>query len=130
MPERMRYTERELAEIKLSRLTATKIQRRMHGWVEIFYHDTCVVKFSTMSEPLRFIFLDHGGFKTATTVRRMNQVAQVFDLPYRVFRKKKELWVASRRPDGSYNFDEPFQFGLSKVDLSVKHDQVILINRG
>lgn len=58
------------------------------GFTCIVYHEVQVVKFNDTE-----IVLDTGGWGTATTVKRMNQVAETFKLGYRVFRNKLTVFV-------------------------------------
>jgi hypothetical protein len=55
---------------------------------EVFYHSTPVVTFNRET-----IWLKTGGFQTVTTKRRMNQVADTFDLGYHVFQKQGDWFV-------------------------------------
>lgn len=65
--------------------TATTI-RTENGTTEVVYHNTPVVRFSE-----KYIRLNTGGWWTATTKTRMNQVSHQFDLGYSVFQKNR-LW--------------------------------------
>lgn len=52
------------------------------GYQWCVYHSTPVVKWNDKE-----IILDTGGWRTATTKNRMNQVSQQFGLDYRVYQK-------------------------------------------
>ena len=52
------------------------------------YCSTDIVSFDD-----KWITLDHGGYMTATTKRRMNQVAEAFDLGFKVYQKDYEWFV-------------------------------------
>lgn len=54
------------------------------------YHNTDVVRFSP-----RWIVLNTGGWRTATTKTRMNQTSRQFNLEFKVFQKKGEWYVQS-----------------------------------
>lgn len=56
--------------------------------IAIRYHNTNVVKFSP-----NWIVLDSGGFRSATTKKRMNQTSQVYNLGYKVFQKNYNWFV-------------------------------------
>jgi len=59
--------------------TATSIKTEQE-LTKIIYHDTCIVKFNHEK-----IILNSGGWRTATTKRRMNQISNVYKLGYRVY---------------------------------------------
>lgn len=52
------------------------------------YHDTIVVEFTDDT-----IKLNSGGWRTATTKLRMNQVSDQYDLGFRVYQKYDSWWV-------------------------------------
>ena len=62
------------------------------GWdgvsVRVVYHSTSVVTASKSQ-----IILMDGGWKTATTRRRMNQAAQLLDLGFKVYQKAFDWFV-------------------------------------
>ncbi len=58
------------------------------GSTHVIYHETKVVQFNA-----DLIVLDSGGWRTATTKTRMNQVSQQFDLGYLVFQEDFEWFV-------------------------------------
>ena len=67
--------------------------------LSVVYHSTEVVRADLTKKSL---WLDNGGYKTATTKTRMNQALSQFDIPIRVFQRKyhwfiKRLWL----PDDS-----------------------------
>lgn len=53
-------------------------------------HSTTVFAFNPLTDTVR---LNSGGWRTVTTKRRMNQAADEFNLPYRVFQKDFEWFV-------------------------------------
>jgi len=70
---------------------ATKIRRDENGNVFVRYHNTDVVTITDHS-----VILNHGGWITRTTLRRMNQASEQWNLGYRVFQRKGHLmlhWV-------------------------------------
>lgn len=104
-----------ITEKKLRKAVATQVFGTAPN-IEIYYHGTCVVQ--TTAEK---ITLNHGGFTTATTVKRMNQAAEIYNLPYRVFCKNYVMYVATKCLDGSYNFKYPrsFKNGRLVIDRSI-----------
>lgn len=68
--------------------------REMDGMTVVRYHDTDVVKFDE-----DVIVLNTGGWWTMTTVKRMNQTAQRFNLDFAVDRSSGE-WTVRHNPDG------------------------------
>lgn len=67
---------------------ATTVSRGTDGVTRVTYHNTVIVSFSDTE-----IVLNTGGWDTATTRRKMQQAANQFSLPYRVFRKAGETMV-------------------------------------
>lgn len=55
---------------------------------KVTYHSTVVVDFNRFA-----IFLDSGGWQTATTKTRMNQASNQFDLGFRVYQKDFDWFV-------------------------------------
>jgi hypothetical protein len=49
------------------------------------------------------IYLDTGGFNTTTTRRRMNEVSQAFELGFRVYSKKHQLYVEHKGMIEAFN---------------------------
>jgi len=66
------------------------------GWVD--YHGTRIVEFDSDT-----ITLCAGGWKSATTKRRMNQASESFGLGYRVYQEDYRWWVEYR--GDTYVFD-------------------------
>lgn len=64
------------------------------------YHDTDVVRFNAES-----IFLNVGGWKSATTKTRMNQASNQYSLGYSVFQRKGEWFVRWKGKDIPYTGD-------------------------
>lgn len=70
---------------------ATGVRQDMVGdWTIIRYHWTDIVKF----KPGKAV-LNSGGYHTATTAKRMNQVAREFNLPFSVHRKQWTIQVVT-----------------------------------
>jgi hypothetical protein len=65
-----------------------------NGRTFVRYHDTDVVQFDS-----HWITLNHGGWLTPTTKRRMNQTALAYGLGFTVYQKDHEWFVVS--PQGS-----------------------------
>jgi hypothetical protein len=61
--------------------TATKVFNE-DGITTVRYHDTDIVQFTRGT-----IYLNTGGWFTATTKRRMNQTSDLFDLGYTVYQR-------------------------------------------
>jgi hypothetical protein len=76
-----------MAQMKTVRGVSTSI-RTENGRTIVRYHDTDVVSFDAES-----VELNTGGWKTATTKTRMNQAANQFGLPYRVYQKDHAWFV-------------------------------------
>lgn len=64
--------------------------RTVDGETIVTLYGTEIVKFNAKQ-----ITLNHGGYITATTANRMNQVANEFGLPFRVCRKAGTMFVSS-----------------------------------
>lgn len=52
------------------------------------------------------VTLSHGGHRTRTTLRRMNEVIDNFDLPFKVEPHRSWGWVISLKSGGFLPFDE------------------------
>jgi hypothetical protein len=91
----------ESAQRQLRGGVATSI--RVEGeWSLVRYHRTYVVRFNEKT-----VVLDSGGWRTATTKRRMNQVSTAFNLGVNVWQNRGE-WFAS---DSTGEF--PFSDGMT-----------------
>ncbi len=73
---------------------ATTVLPDGDGYFTCIYHQTKVVRWNTDE-----IVLNSGGYQTATTKTRMNQVAQEYNLNFSVFQKDCVWYV--KQPDGS-----------------------------
>lgn len=62
---------------------------KQNNFTFVTYHKTNVVSFDD-----KVIYLDNGGYFTATTKTRMNQAANQFGLGFRVFQKAGDWFVA------------------------------------
>lgn len=64
------------------------------------YHNTCVAEFAPVSDKCKaqenqyIVSLNTGGFFTKTTKKRMNQFAEMFDLPFRVYQNCGHWFVS------------------------------------
>jgi len=69
-----------------------------NGDTVVTYHGTEVVRFNQL-----LVFLNTGGWKTATTKLRMNQASNQFDLGFQVFQSKHE-WYVQIKGRGKFSF--------------------------
>ncbi len=76
---------------------ATTIREEEEGYIVVRYHYTDIVKFNE-----REIILYSGGFETATTKRRMNQVSKTFNLGYKVYQRNWKWFVSYKGLDWPY----------------------------
>lgn len=76
----------------INKKTATSV-RTENGATIIRYHNTDIVSFTSDT-----VTLNSGGWRTATTKRRMNEVAETFGLGFQVWQHSGDWFV--RRPDG------------------------------
>lgn len=73
------------------------------------YHRTCVASYSaevinTGKDSFKVgyrIELNHGGYMTKTTKKRMNQFAEMFGLPFRVQQVKGDWLVVAKDTEGT-----------------------------
>ena len=73
---------------RLGKKVATTVSKTVDGKTTIVrYHDTDVVTFDD-----RWITLDHGGYITPTTKRRMNEASAEFGLGFSVYQKNFK-WI-------------------------------------
>lgn len=77
----------------LKRLLATSVRETERfgdngNTTLVQYHDTVVVRFDNKT-----VFLQTGGWFTATTKNRMNQASREFDLGYHVYQKGGRWFV-------------------------------------
>ena len=82
----------------------TVIRSLSGGQTEVIYYETAIVRFDD-----REIQLNTGGWWTATTMSRMNQVSRNFDLGFRVHAKNNTWFVDYR--------DTTFRFSTTKIRL-------------
>ena len=68
--------------------TSVRLHEYNNGMVITRYCSTDIVTFNS-----GWIALNHGGYMTATTKRRMNRVAEAFDLGFKVYQKDYEWFV-------------------------------------
>lgn len=67
----------------------------------VTYHSTVIVRFNEER-----VILNSGGWRTATTKKKMNQAAIQFDLPYGVFQRDHEWYVDNTYSDISHSFQD------------------------
>ena len=91
-------------KVPIHKKKATKIRFDKDATVVKLY-DTEIVTFTPY-----VIYFDTGGYQTVTTIRRMNQASQTFNLGCSVYQKKHELYVT--KPNGHY---EKFRNGIATV---------------
>jgi hypothetical protein len=101
-----------LSNISLIGKHATRIIQLEDDTI-VRYHDTDVVSFNRDG-----ILLNHGGYKTATTKRRMNQVSEAFNLGFKVYQKNFEWFVVTVRTRRIY--DAFGSLDMTKNPISVK----------
>jgi hypothetical protein len=66
----------------------TTIHTTKEGYTTVVYHSTPIVSYNSHE-----ITLNTGGFWTATTKKKMNQVSDMFNLGYKVYQKKGQWFV-------------------------------------
>lgn len=93
-------------------MVATSIETRA-GWTRMVYHNTCVAEYRPTSyldpnDPRagRIVRLNTGGYYTKTTKKRMNQFAEMFDLPFRVYQEKGEWFVLANEQETRLPFED------------------------
>ena len=79
-----------MSNVPLNKKVATKIIKA-HGITAIKYHKTDVV--TIYHEHDDKTKLQSGGYRTATTKRRMNEVSREYNLGFHVFQKKGKWFV-------------------------------------
>ena len=88
-------------------MVATTIEHKPRGGSRMVYHNTCVAEFTPRVVSREYLCdgvfnnsyevdvkLNTGGYFTATTKKRMNEFAVMFDLPFRVSQYKGD-WTVS-----------------------------------
>lgn len=92
-----------MAQNKVFRGVHTSVTRPTPNSIEGFYRGTKVASLTTFEDGLRTIYLNNGGWMTATTKLRMNQFAAEFcDNAFSVYQKDREWYV--RRGDKAQRF--------------------------
>ena len=84
---------------------ATTVVPEEGSWEACIYHQTKVVRWSHED---RQVILNSGGFHSATTKTRMNEVSREYGLGFSVYQENFDWYV--RLPDGS---TVDFEDGLS-----------------
>jgi hypothetical protein len=77
-------------QYKLDKTATTVYYKKPYTCVR--YHETDVVRFTE-----DHIVLNSNGWRTATTLRRMNQASTQFDLGIKVFQKDFEWYVICKK---------------------------------
>lgn len=72
---------------KLSKQRSTNVITDCGG-INVWFHGTLILTFDQER-----IILTSGGYKTATTKRRMNQASEEFDLGFRVYQEGYRWYV-------------------------------------
>ena len=85
--------------------TATSLWVSSDGWTSVKYHETTVIKWNE-----REIVLDSGGWRTATTRRRMNQASKQFNLDIRVFQAGQKWFVDVYEPSATMLLRQTLNF--------------------
>ena len=67
---------------------ATKIYKDRYNYTCVRYHNTEVVKFNE-----RIAILNSGGWRTATTKRRINQASSQFNLGFTIYQRSGDWFV-------------------------------------
>lgn len=90
----------------IGRMVATTIET-IDGWTRMVYHKTCVAEFKPFADdkPTHAVKLNTGGFDTATTKKRMNQFAKMFDLGFSVYQQKGQWYISIKGQDTPMTFD-------------------------
>lgn len=73
-------------------MVSTTIETK-DGWTRMVYHGTCVAEYAHDGVDFAHVKLNTGGYFTKTTKKRMNQFAEMFGLPFRVW-CKAGVWYA------------------------------------
>lgn len=73
--------------------------------LSVVYHGTEVVKVASGK-----IILDSGGYRSATTKKRMNEAASEFNLPYNVYQHDFQWYV--RTPTDTVRFTDKMELAL------------------
>lgn len=76
----------------LGKLNTTLVERG--GWMVCTLHETDIVKWKWDR-----IVLNHGGWVTNTTKRRMNQCSEDFNLGFSVYSRLGTMWVTFKGKD-------------------------------
>jgi len=88
------------------------------GKTTIFYYNNPIVTFNETN-----IILDTHGHNTSTTIKRMNQTSNSFDLGYKVFSKNKMVFVYLLR-NGMRDDTYPVSFDGDRLVLKRKTDSL------
>jgi hypothetical protein len=74
------------------------------------YHDTDIVRFNH-----DYVWLNTGGFNTATTKRRINQAAEKYDLGFWVYQKDHEWFIQEESYGETIWFNEEIKMHRPSV---------------
>jgi len=96
-------------KVRLEKKKATKVLRNENygGEIGVRLYTTDIV----IIRP-NVIILDTGGYNTATTIRRMNEVSEEFGLGYRVYRKDGGVMVLYKGMD--FHFENDYHINLAR----------------
>ena len=73
----------------------TAIYNDGDGFTRVVYHNTAVFKIKQHDDGTAAIILNSGGWKTATTKKRINQAAKAFNVPLYVKQEAFEWFVVA-----------------------------------
>lgn len=92
------------------------------GWTYVTLHSTCIVQFNDVKSLIR---LNHGGYVTHTTVRRMNEVAEEYDLPYKVRRSGGIMYAKVFDRNREYAFSDDNQLVIRRSTVNTYFDKQV-----
>lgn len=105
----------------------TNIQENNKGYIVVKLYETEIVKFNRFH-----IILNSGGFRTATTKRRMNEISSRFNLKFFVYQHKKEWYIDSQETKKIPFYDKIkiFTKGEKLASLPVNTEKVNRLKYG
>jgi len=81
----------------------TSVFTDSNGFVNVVYHSTPVIQFNLEK---RLVYLNSGGYRTATTKTRINQACNQFNLPISVYQKNFEWYIRNDSKDYTMPFKD------------------------
>ena len=99
--------------MNIARNTTLRTDKKTGNHVVRFW-ETDILEWS-----LFFIALDHGGYKTSITKRRLNQISEAFGLGFRVFQKNHTWFVEYN--DEIIEFEKPLKLHRWKPQHAKTH---------